>query len=117
MICGFAAMTIGFALLPYAAAPWILFVAVALVGAGAGVLLPVLSYLVTVGAIAGLGIVLGLQTAAASLGQALGSAAGGALFSQFAGASFWIPAGLMAGGAALAIAQRTRLSGPPTDRG
>ena len=117
VICGFAAMTIGFALLPYAAAPWILFVAVALVGAGSGVLLPVLSHLVTVGATAGLGIVLGMQTAAASLGQALGSAAGGALFGQLAGASFWIQAGLMATGAAVAVAQRARLSGPLTDRG
>ena len=117
MICGFAAMTIGFALLPYASAPWILFVAVALVGAGSGVLLPVLSHLVTVGATAGLGIALGMQTAAASLGQALGSAAGGALFGQLAGASFWIQAGLMATGAAVAVAQRARLSGPLTDRG
>jgi MFS family permease len=112
VISGFAAMAVGFALLPYASAPWALFAAVALIGAGSGVLLPALSYLVTVGAAAGLGVVLGVQTAAASLGQAVGSAAGGALFGQLSGGSFWIQAGLMAAGAAVAVAQRARLSGP-----
>jgi MFS family permease len=116
VISGFAAMAAGFVLLPNASAPWTLFVAVGLIGAGAGVLLPVLSYLVTVGATAGLGVALGVQTAAASLGQGLGSAAGGALFAQLAGGSFWIQAGLMAGGFALAVAQRTRLAGTLADR-
>jgi MFS family permease len=116
VISGFAAMAIGFALLPYASAPWALFVAVALIGAGSGVLLPMLSYLVTVGATAGLGVVLGAQTAAASLGQALGSAAGGALFGRFSGGSFWMGAALMAAAAAVAAAQRARLSAAYTDR-
>ena len=55
-------------------------VAVALVAASAGILSPIVTYWVSLGAGKTQGAALGRVTAAASLGQAVGSAAGGVLF-------------------------------------
>jgi predicted MFS family arabinose efflux permease len=55
-------------------------VAVALVAASAGMLSPVATYWASFGIPTSQGAQLGRMTAAASLGQALGSVAGGALF-------------------------------------
>lgn len=67
------------------------------VGASAGLLSPVLTYWISLGAGQTQGADLGRQTAAASLGQALGSAAGGLLFntSVIAGAPFVLTAALL----------------------
>jgi predicted MFS family arabinose efflux permease len=48
-----------------------------------------------------LGIALGLQTAAASVGQGLGSVTGGSLYAVLTGFSFYVMAGLMLTGALL----------------
>jgi MFS family permease len=55
-------------------------VAVALIAASAGILSPIVTYWVSLGTAEQQGAELGRVTAAASLGQALGSAAGGLLF-------------------------------------
>jgi predicted MFS family arabinose efflux permease len=55
-------------------------VAVALVAASAGTLSPVATYWASLGMAASQGAILGRMTASASLGQAIGSAAGGLLF-------------------------------------
>lgn len=67
------------------------------VAASAGLLSPVLTYWISLGAGQAQGADLGWQTAAASLGQALGSAAGGLLFSVsvISGASFVLTAMLL----------------------
>jgi hypothetical protein len=54
------------------------------------------------------GAALGRQTAAASLGQALGSAAAGALFGLMVPAPFWLTAGLLviSAGIGLGVARR-----------
>ncbi|MBB6182526.1 MFS transporter [Pseudorhizobium flavum] len=67
------------------------------VAASAGVLTPVLTYWISLGAGAAQGAELGRQAAAMSFGQALGSAGGGALFGLEGGAvlGFWLPAGLV----------------------
>ena len=96
---GFAAMTIGFALLSFEGTPLTLAVAVALIGAGSGVMLPLLGYLAAARTHARIGVTLGVQTAAASFGQGAGSAAAGWLFGTLAEASFGVCALLMAIGA------------------
>src|SRR6516162_8014918 len=55
-------------------------VAVALVAASAGILSPIVTYWISLGAGETQGADLGRMTAAASIGQALGSAGGGLLF-------------------------------------
>ena len=105
---GFAAMTIGFALLPSARGSFALVAVVGLVSAGAGVVLPLLGYLASLRTAAQLGVTLGIQTAASGLGQGIGSAVGGWLFGALAETSFWIFAGLMAAGTAAAAIGRAR---------
>ncbi|MDX1251521.1 MAG: hypothetical protein IDH49_04585 [Gammaproteobacteria bacterium] len=91
----FLAMAAGVALLPYATSYFLLLLGVGVVAAAAGVLIPTLAYLVLLAAGARQGAALGKQTAAASLGQAAGSAAAGWLFALFVGAPFWVTAGLL----------------------
>jgi MFS family permease len=111
---GFAAMGVGFALLALGGAPARLFAAVMLVGAGSGVLLPLLANLAVDRARAGIGATLGVQIAAASFGQGAGSAAGGWLFGAVAEASFWLYALLMAAAAAGVVATRFGSAGDAT---
>lgn len=99
----FLAMAAGVALLPYAANYFLLLVGVGLVAAASGVLIPALAYLVSLAAGAQQGAALGKQTAAASLGQAAGSAAAGWLFAALIGYSFWATAGLLGLGAVAAL--------------
>lgn len=68
---------------------------VLLLAAASGLLIPALAYLVSLAAGAAQGVALGRETAAASLGQAIGSAAAGWLFALFVEAPFWIAAGLL----------------------
>lgn len=68
---------------------------VGLVSASAGVLLPLLTYRVSLDAGMAQGAALGRQAAAASLGQAAGSAAAGLLFGLMPESPFWITAGML----------------------
>ena len=66
-------------------------------------LIPALAYLVSFAAGARQGAALGRQTAAASLGQAAGSAAAGWLFAVLIEVPFWVTAGLLGLGAVAAL--------------
>lgn len=100
---GFLAMAIGVALLPYAANYPAMLIGVGLVAAAAGMLIPTLVYLVSLAAGSAPGAAIGKQTAAANLGQAVGSAAAGWLFTMSIEMPFWVIAGLLGLGAVAAL--------------
>lgn len=100
---GFLAMAIGVALLPYAANYPAMMIGVGLVAAAAGMLIPTLVYLVSLAAGSAPGAAIGKQTAAANLGQAVGSAAAGWLFAVHIEMPFWVIAGLLGLGAVAAL--------------
>jgi MFS transporter, DHA1 family, multidrug resistance protein len=77
---GLIILAAGIVMVPLATTSIIMAIAVALVAASAGVLSPIATYWISLGAGELQGTALGRQTAAASLGQAVGSAAGGLLF-------------------------------------
>lgn len=99
-------------------------IAVALVAASAGILSPVVTYWISLGAGERQGTELGRQTAAASLGQAVGSAAGGLLFSVtfVPNASFTVTAGVVIASVVASIdiprllAERIAAGRPATER-
>ena len=91
----FLAMSLGLVLLPRMSEFGALLFIVALIASAAGVLTPLLAYQVSLGATTGLGAALGKQTAAASLGQALGSVAAGGLFALRPESPFWVAAALL----------------------
>lgn len=99
----FLAMAAGMALFPFLERPYLLMIAVGLVAATSGILIPGLTYLVSLAAGAAQGTALGRQTAASSLGQALGSAVTGLLFAMLTQAPFWFAAGLLLLGVAVCI--------------
>lgn len=99
----FLAMAAGVALLPYAVNYPAMLIGVGLVAAASGLLIPALAYWVSLTAGAAQGAALGQQTAAASLGQAAGSAAAGWLFAVLIEAPFWATAGLLGLGAVAAL--------------
>jgi MFS family permease len=86
----------GLFLVPRASDFTFMLVAIGAVAASAGILSPILTYWISTKAGSAQGWELGKQTAAASLGVTLGSAAGGLLFNAAAlpGASFVLTAGL-----------------------
>ena len=98
----FGAMTAGFAVLALSEAMPSTYVAVALVAAGSGALLPLLTLLASLRSGVGIGAAIGIQTAAANLGQGAGSAAAGLLYGAMSRESFWLYAALMAIGAGAA---------------
>lgn len=99
----FLAMAAGVALLPYAVSYPAMLLGVGLIAAASGLLIPALAYWVSLAAGAAQGAALGQQTAAASLGQAAGSAAAGWLFAVLIEAPFWATAGLLGLGAVAAL--------------
>jgi len=103
----FLVMAAGTALLPYSTSYYLLLFGVGMISAASGILIPALAYLVSLVAGVQQGAVLGVQTAAANLGQAAGSAAAGWLFGVFVGAPFWVTAGLLGFGALLAMRMPT----------
>jgi len=111
---GMLAMAAGVGLLPYAANYSLSLLAVGMFAAASGLLIPVLAYLVSLAAGAAQGAVLGQQTAFASLGQAVGSAAAGWLFALQEEALFWVTAGLLSGG--VLIVRRAQLPVEEADR-
>ena len=91
-----AVLAAGLFLLPRASDFALMLVVVGAVAASAGILSPILTYWISAKAGSAQGWQLGKQTAAASLGVTVGSAAGGLLFNVAAmpGASFILTAGL-----------------------
>ena len=91
--------------IPWASDFTLMLVAIGAVAASAGVLSPILTYWISARAGSAQGWELGKQTAAASLGVTVGSAAGGLLFnlSVFQGASFVLTAALAAFGFLLSL--------------
>ena len=99
----FLAMAIGIVLLPYVTSYPAMLFGVGLVAAAAGMLIPALVYLVSLAAGSAPGAAIGQQTAAANLGQAVGSAAAGWLFAVHIEMPFWVIAGLLGLGAVAAL--------------
>lgn len=97
------AMAAGLGLLPTQGSFGGLLLLVGLVSAGSAILIPMLAYRVSLDAGAGQGAALGKETAAASLGQALGSTAAGLLFAVTAPAPFWLTASLLLVGALIGL--------------
>jgi MFS family permease len=95
----------GLFLVPQASDFTLMLVVIGAVAASAGVLSPILTYWISAKAGSAQGWELGKQTAAASLGVTVGSAAGGLLFNVVAlpGASFGLAALLAAGGFILSL--------------
>lgn len=93
-----AVLAAGLFIVPWIADFSMMLVAIGAVAASAGVLSPILTYWISAKAGSAQGWELGKQTAAASLGVTLGSAAGGFIFNVAAlpGASFVMAAGLAA---------------------
>ena len=100
-----AVLATGLFLVPRASDFTLMLVVVGAVAASAGILLPILTYWISANAGSAQGWELGKQTAAASLGVTVGSAAGGLLFNVAAlpGASFILTAGLAASGLLLTV--------------
>ena len=100
-----AALTVGLFLVPRASNFALMLTVVGTVAASAGILSPILTYWISSMAGKAQGAELGKQTAAASLGAAVGSAAGGLLFdvASLPGASFLLTAGLAAIGVILSL--------------
>jgi predicted MFS family arabinose efflux permease len=100
-----ALLAAGLFLVPRAADFTSMLVVIGAVAASAGVLTPILTYWISAKAGSAQAWQLGKQTAAASLGVTLGSAAGGLLFNAAAlpGASFVLTAGLIVLGVLLSL--------------
>lgn len=91
-----AVLSAGLFLVPWASDFAMMLVVIGAIAASAGILSPILTYWISAKAVSAQGWELGRQTAAASLGVTLGSAAGGLLFNVAAlpNASFILTAGL-----------------------
>ncbi len=100
-----AVLAAGLFLVPSASDFTLMLVVIGAVAASAGILSPILTYWISAKAGSAQGWELGKQTAAASLGVTLGSAAGGLLYNVAAlpGASFVLTAGLAALGFVLSL--------------
>jgi len=100
-----AALATGLFLVPFAPDFTSMLMVIGAVAASAGILSPILTYWISARAGSAQGWELGKQTAAASLGVTLGSAAGGLLFNVAAlpGASFILTSGLAALGFLLSL--------------
>ncbi|MBS0324929.1 MAG: MFS transporter [Proteobacteria bacterium] len=100
---GFVTMGAGFVVLTSARAVLPMYLAVALIAAGSGTLLPLLAFQASTDGRTQLGAMLGAQTAATTLGQAAGSAVAGWLFAMLDARSFALYAAAMVIGAVAAI--------------
>lgn len=102
---GLAVLVVGLVAVPLTGDSVTLSIAVALVAASAGILSPIVTYWISLGAGEAQGAELGRATAAASLGQALGSAAGGLLFNVtiLPGAAFTATAAIVAAGLVVSL--------------
>lgn len=107
---GFATMAVGTAWFALGDTQVAAYVGVGLVAAGSGWLLPSIGYIAAVKEEYPAGALFGALIAAASLGQATGSALGGWLFERASGGSFWVIATALAAGIALARAPTLQAS-------
>ncbi len=100
-----AVLAAGLFLVPLASNFTLMLVVIGAVASSAGILSPILTYWISARAGSAQGWELGKQTAAASLGVTVGSAAGGLLFNvaAFPGASFVLTAGLTVMGVLLSL--------------
>jgi predicted MFS family arabinose efflux permease len=98
-------LAFGLAAVPFATSNISVALGVALVASSAGILSPIATYWISLGASGTQGAELGRQTAAASLGQAVGSAAGGLLFGAvlLPNASFIVTAAVVLASVAVTI--------------
>ncbi|MEO5759866.1 MAG: MFS transporter [Mesorhizobium sp.] len=118
----FAVLAVGLFFVPRASNFVLMLVVIGAVAASAGILSPILTYWISSNADKAQGAELGKQTAAASLGAALGSAVGGLLFNVAAlpGASFVLMTGLMVLGFLISLSLPKLLVtgklGQPNDR-
>lgn len=108
IVPAFLAMAAGVGLVPSVVTLGWLMLLVGVFAAGAGILIPMLAYRVSLNAGPASGAALGKQTAAASLGQGLGSATAGWLYGIAIVAPFWLTAAVLLAGAlvGLAVGQR-----------
>jgi len=114
------ALATGLLFVPWATSLRVMLGVIGVVAASAGVLSPILTYWVSMTAGSAQGWELGKQTAAASLGVTIGSAAGGLLFNigGLAGASFILAAGLVAAGVFFSLGLlRAPVTGGATHQG
>lgn len=102
---GFAAMAVGIAWFALGDTRAAAYAGVGLVAAGSGWLLPAVGYIATIKEERSAGVLFGALTAAASLGQAVGSASGGWLFDRIAEGALWVIASALMVGIALARAR------------
>jgi predicted MFS family arabinose efflux permease len=94
----------GLFLVPRASNFTLMLVVIGAVAASAGILLPIVTFWISTKAGNAQGAELGKQTSAASLGSAVGSAAGGVLFTiPFPGASFVLMTAITAIGVVLSL--------------
>ena len=118
-----AVLTVGLLFVPSASDFRLMLVVIGAVAASAGILSPIITYWISSKAGKSQGAELGKQTAAASLGAAIGSAAGGLLFNVagLPGASFLLVAALTALGVLLSLSLPKTLVaqklGAPSDKG
>ncbi len=112
---GILAMITGLILMPGTANYDAILLLVVLISAGASVVAPLLTYWASIGAGLAQGAALGRQTAASSLGQALGSVTVGGLFGIAPAAPFWVAAALLLGGVGLLATDRSTLLQPGGD--
>lgn len=110
----FAVLAIGLFLVPWASDFTLMLVVIGAISGSAGILSPILTYWISAKAGSAQGWELGRQTAAASLGVTLGSAAGGLLYdvAGLPGASFILTAGLAVLGLFLSLGLRQVLELP-----
>jgi MFS transporter, DHA1 family, multidrug resistance protein len=106
---GILAMIAGLILMPGTTNYDGILLLVMLISAGTSVVTPMLTYWASIGAGLAQGAALGKQTAASSLGQALGSVTVGSLFSIAPAAPFWVAAVLLVGGGVLLATQTSTL--------
>ena len=101
----FAVLAVGLFLVSYASNFALMLAVIGAVAASAGILSPILTYWISSKAGKSQGAELGKQTAAASLGVAVGSIAGGLLFevTWLPNASFWLATALTAFGILLSF--------------
>jgi DHA1 family multidrug resistance protein-like MFS transporter len=92
---GFFLMALGISLLPLANSYADLAVGVGVIAASAGLVIPGLAFFTSIYAGEAQGAMLGRQTAASSVGQAVGSGLAGGLFALLSANFLWLAAGLL----------------------
>ena len=96
LVCAFVLDAFGLGLIPFAKSTQVIDVLFGMIAAGTGILVPLLSSVISESAGQGQGKALGQQTSAANLGQAVAAASTGALFFTAPAAPFLMAALLLA---------------------